>query len=117
MRHAIFHGLTIAMLSLAVRGGIASAGPFQDGQAAYERGDYITALRAWQPLAAQGNAFAQNKLGWMYQKGIGVPQNQNEAVKWYRLAAEQGSALGQFNLGFAYQNGIGVPQDQKEAVK
>ncbi len=34
----------------------ASAGPFEDGQAAYDRADYATALRLWTPLAAQGNA-------------------------------------------------------------
>ena len=28
-----------------------------------------------------------------------VPENDAEAVKWYRLAAEQGYALAQFHLG------------------
>jgi Sel1 repeat len=88
-----------------------------DAEAAYKRGDYATALRLWQPFAAQGNAFAQTRLGWMYQNGQGVPPDDKEAIRWYRLAAEQRYALAQYNLGFAYQNGIGVPQDQNEAVK
>ena len=50
-------------------------------------------------------------------KGQGVPQDDKEAVKWYRLSAEQGYAEAQFNLGFMYDNGEGVPQDYKEAVK
>jgi len=33
-----------------------------------------------------------SQLGWAYQKGEGVPQDDAEAVKWYRKAAEQGSA-------------------------
>ena len=53
----------------------------------------------------------------MYQNGRGVPQSDQEAVKWYRLAAEQGNSFGQNNLGFMYQNGRGVPQSDQEAIK
>ena len=54
--------------------------------------DYATALREFEPLAKQGHARAQTNLGWMYDKGLGVPQNYETAVKWYTLAAEQGYA-------------------------
>jgi hypothetical protein len=40
-----------------------------------------------------------------------VPQDDEEAVKWFRLAAEQGDADAQYNLGVAYANGQGAPQD------
>ena len=36
---------------------------FQKGYTAYQTGDYATALREWRPLAEQGNANAQYKLG------------------------------------------------------
>ena len=43
--------------------------------------------------ADQGNATAQNNLGKMYANGDqGVPQDDQEAVKWYHLAAEQGAS-------------------------
>jgi len=67
--------------------------------------------------AEKGDAEAQFKLGVMYDKGQGVPQDDAEAVKWYRKAAEQGDADAQFKLGFMYINGRGVPQDNAEAVK
>jgi TPR repeat protein len=35
--------------------------------------------------AEQGIAFAQYNLGGMYRKGRGVPQDNAEAVKWWRL--------------------------------
>jgi len=35
---------------------------------------------------------AQSILGFMYVNGRGVPQDDAEAVKWYRKAAEQGDA-------------------------
>ena len=47
--------------------------------------------------------------------GAGVPENNIEAVKWYRLAAEQGYAEAQFNLGVMYKNGEGVIKDYVKA--
>ena len=67
--------------------------------------------------AEQGDADAQFNLGDMYANGRGVPQDDAEAVRWYRLAAEQGHASAQFDLGFGYANGRGVPQDYAEAVR
>jgi TPR repeat protein len=90
---------------------------FDKGMAALMAKDYATALKEWMPLVEQGDAAAQNSLGFMYDNGKGVPQDFAEAVKWYRLAAEQGFAKAQYNLGEMYDNGEGVPQDDVEAVK
>ena len=59
----------------------------------------------------------QFNLGWMYDHGRGVEQNDAEAVKWYRKAAKQGNADAQFNLGWMYQDGRGVEQNDAEAMK
>ncbi len=61
--------------------------------------------------AEQGNADAQLNLGLMYAYGLGVLQDDKQAVNWYRKAAEQGDALAQNNLGLMYRNGQGVIQD------
>ena len=71
----------------------------------------------WELLAKQGIAEAEYNLGLMYSKGEGVPSDDKEAVKWYRLAAEQGLAQSQTNLGLMFGKGQGVEQDYKEAVK
>ena len=186
----MFRGVLTAIAVSTVMIGVVFAGPLEDGDTAYQRGDYATALQLWRPLAEQGNADAQLNLGVMYAKrhrvcrrtmprrssgtasppsrampapsstsasctitaracrrttprrssgtgsppsratpiaqfslgvmydnGEGVPQDNAEAVKWYRLAAEQGDADAQFNLGRMYDNGEGVPQDYAEAVK
>ena len=47
----------------------------------------------------------------MYSIGKGVPQDDAEAVRWFRLAAEQGHAYAQYNLGRMYATGEGVPED------
>ena len=91
--------------------GLAVAGPFEDATKAYNRGDYKTAYRLFKSLAEQGDANAQYNLGISYQKGKGVPQNDAEAVKWYRRAAEQGIPEAQNKLGVSYSLGKVVPQD------
>ena len=63
---------------------------FDEGVAAYERGDYATALREFRPLADQGDAAAQYNLGIMYSEGRGVQQGDAEAVRWFRKAAPVG---------------------------
>ncbi len=82
---------------------------------AAESGDYVTALRLWRPLAAQGHAYAQYNLGGMYHEGQGVPRDYAEAVKWYRKAAKQGYAQAQHNVGVMYGEGTGVPQNNVQA--
>lgn len=63
---------------------------FDDGKAAYNKGDYAQAIKIWGALATLGNADAQNNLGVMYVMGIGVTRDDQEALKWFRLAAAQG---------------------------
>ena len=104
--------LPILLLTLAVllgSAGISESADLQKGWDAYKNKDYATALREWKPLAEQGNADAQFNLGFMYEKGWGVPQDYKTAVKWYRLAAEQGDADSQFN-STDFQKGLDAAQ-------
>ena len=62
--------------------------------------------------AKQGDAEAQYLLGCMYYEGAGgVPQDDKEAAKWWRLAADQGDARAQVALGASYAKGGGVLKD------
>jgi len=90
---------------------------FQRGKDAYLRGDWATARREFEPLAQQGNAFAQYSLGMLYAGGKGVLQDWEEAVKWLQLAAEQGHPTAQYNLGVMVNKGLGVPQSFRTAAK
>ena len=112
--------LTFGFLTLLISTSTAVpvyGGQFDDGIAAYERGDYGTAFRLMKPLAERGDARAQHNLGVMYDYGRGVPQDNTKAAKWYRRAAEQGIPEAQHNLGLMYENGQGVPQDNTKAAK
>ena len=90
---------------------------FDEGVAAYKRGDYETAFREFRTLGEVGHASAQYNIGLMYDNGEGVPQDDAEALKWYLKAAKQGHGYAQVNLGVMYDNGQGVPQDYAEALK
>jgi uncharacterized protein len=107
----------LSLTFLFLFSGSVFGGDYQDATDAYKRKDYETAYKLFLPLAEQGNTQAQSNLGLMYDKGQGVPQDDKEAVKWYRLSAEQGNATGQYNLGIMYSKGQGVTQDYKEAVR
>jgi len=98
---------------------------FQAGMDAYLADDNATAYKEWKPLAEQGHAEAQYRIGRMYENGDGVTQDYNEVMKWFRLAAAQGHAQAQYRIGRMYSRGdtgyihepFGVTQDFKEAVK
>ena len=109
--------LLLAILYLLGTSSFAASNPFDDANAAYERGDYVQAVTIFRQLAEQGHQWAQRRVGSMYAEGKGVPQDFQEAVKWYRLAAAQGYAPAEYNLGLAYEKGEGVSQDFQQALK
>jgi len=65
---------------------------FGKGMKAYLAKDYATALREFRSSAAQGDAFAQYSLGFMYSKGYGVIQDNVYAHMWWDIAASSGDA-------------------------
>ncbi len=66
--------------------------------------------------AEQGDADAQFVLGFNYANGIDVNKDDQEAVRWYRLAADQEMAEAQYNLGLMYANGRGVEKNDSQAA-
>lgn len=65
----------------------------------------------------RGLAETQNRMGWYYYHGDGVPKNYEESFKWFQKAANLGEASAQFNVGMMYASGTGVKQDLTEAAK
>ncbi|MEK6786543.1 MAG: tetratricopeptide repeat protein [Nitrospirota bacterium] len=72
-------------------------------------------LNALQTQATQGDTEAQNRLGELYAKGRGVPQDYTQARAWYEKAAEKGHPLAQNNLAELYFAGLGGPPDYVRA--
>ncbi|WP_369589052.1 tetratricopeptide repeat protein [Kingella oralis] len=87
----------------------------QQGVTAYKAGNYNKALRLLQPLAQQGDAYAQHNLGIMHYQGKGIAQDYQQARAWWQKAANQGYAAAQYNLGMMYIKGRGVAQNYQQA--
>lgn len=48
--------------------------------------DYNSAIRLYTEYAESGEKAAQERLGWMYEKGIAVKQDYSKALEWYNKA-------------------------------
>jgi TPR repeat protein len=86
------------------------------GIEAYNRGDISGAFRLLKPAADAGDSDAQVNLGYLYARGQGVAQNQQEALRLYLLSANQGNAAGMNAVAFTYRYGTGVEVDLTRAV-
>jgi TPR repeat protein len=87
------------MLSAQIWGAMgAFAGPWEDGMAAYQRGDYVPAIQVFRAMAEQGNADAQGLLGAMYRRGQGVRRNSVRAFVWFTRAAARGNSKAKTEL-------------------
>ena len=138
MKQSIKNLLATLVVSLTLAAPVL-AGPYEDGLAAWKRGDHLKALELWQPLEEQARAAikrgddatalrilrrlaelgipqSQYTLGIMYEQGWGVTQDDAAAVKWYRKAAEQGYASAQaIRKVFSRSSFLSVAKFQKDS--
>ena len=96
MRKAL--GCAGMVATILLSGAAAVAGPWEDGMVAYNRGDYVPAVKLFRPLAQSGNAKAQNAMGVMYRKGEGVARSSAKAFMWFSLAAKKGDTQAKASL-------------------
>jgi len=64
---------------------------FQTNAKDIRAGDFAADVDRWLPLAEQGNATAQYKLGVMHANGRGAPRDYITAYKWLNIAGSQGN--------------------------
>jgi hypothetical protein len=82
------------------------------GQAAFDDGNYETAVELWRTAATQGSPNAQVLVGLAYANGWGVDNDMHSAEMWYHMAAENNNPTGQFLLALYY---ISSRPDQLDA--
>jgi len=87
------------------------------GMQAYNKHDYANAIVLLKQEAENGDRISQYALGYIYASGQGIPRDDTEAVKWYRMAADQGYAVAQTSIGISYEHGQGVERNLSEARK
>jgi TPR repeat protein len=81
--------------------------------AADKKGNYSATehVRCLRKEAQQGALISQYVLGLFYYNGDGIPQDYEEAAKWFRQAADRGYDMPQYFLGKLYASGRGVPKN------
>lgn len=77
--------------------------------------DYAEAAKWLRMAAERGHGGARNNLGYLYQHGLGLPQNDEEAFRWYKKAAEGGLGWGKDSIARCYRDGVGVAKDVSRA--
>ncbi len=85
--------------------------------AAYQRGHYLTAFReSTERVEAVADPVSMTLLAELHAAGIGVPQNQERALGWYRLAADKGDRNAIFAIGMMHIEGrAGLARDPAQA--
>lgn len=68
-------------------------------------------------LAEGGDAEAMFEVGYRYDIGQGVEEDNAAAVRWYRKAADLGNRDAMYSLGIRYAVGSGVEKDDVEALR
>lgn len=82
-----------------------------------QTGEIDKAIPLLEQAAELGNAEAQYNLGYCYQTGTGVEQNNKKAIEWYSKSADQGFNDGLYQMMMAYGKGTGVEQDFEKAFQ
>lgn len=80
----------------------------------FRSNDFHEQKRGFQYLETeyeQGSYYSGGKLGWAYQRGLGVEKDLEKALSLYREAASHGMTYWQFLLAHAHQQGyLGLEQ-------
>lgn len=113
-------------ISLIAIFALLSASPVQATDAlagaikAIEAGHHSQAVQLLTPIANGGNSMAQYRLGMLHYMGQGVPEDEVQAIFWWKKAAAQGYSEAMFQLGSAYlfgsQAAKTVPDPDREAA-
>ncbi|MBI1731856.1 MAG: Vps62-related protein [Gammaproteobacteria bacterium] len=80
-----------AWVTITVMSSVPAYADIEAGKAAFQVGDYATALSEWRWDASQGNPAALTNLGRMYEQGQGVNADPYTAFVLYRVALAQGN--------------------------
>lgn len=88
---------------------------FTDRLARFEKTVCLQKIQMYRHLASKGDAWAMFRLGSSYAKGIGVRQNDTEALNWLQQAADRDYPEAYMSLGIMYSDGMAFAPDYRIA--
>ena len=90
---------------------------YEQAKKNYENNDLANSLPDILQEVKAGNQDMLYVLGTMYEQGVGVEQNDNEAITTYKIAADKGSAKAQFKLGTFLITGSHIQQNTEKGLE
>ena len=108
--------LLILIVALLFAPAAPRADDLADGLKAYDAKDYKRAYDLLLPLAENGDAEAQFRVGDLYFDGKGVTRDYAAAIAWFIKAGKQGHARALGSLGYIVDLGVGSAKDEKKAL-
>ena len=95
----------------------ATAADFFEAYEAFQRGEYGEARAIWSKLAYAGDVDAQFNLGTLYENGLGVEADAEQAARWYRAAAARRVDLARLALARLQRTGALEPEPDEDQIK
>lgn len=95
---------------------ILAAAQIESARAAFDKEDYAAAYKLYKPVADEGVAEAQYRVGLMHKFGWGTNRDHAVAAKLFRAAAGQSHAEAQSELALYYKDGRGIERDAAQAA-
>ena len=102
----------ILILSL---GALLFASDLLDGKNSFDKKQYNEAYKLFMKSAHDG-MIAKFNIAYMYETGLGIKKNMQNAIYFYKLSANDGYDVAQNNLGNAYLKGLGVEKNVQTAI-
>lgn len=99
MPHHFSRPLATCLLAGVLLASAPAFAGFEDGNAAWQKGDYATALKEFTAAAKAGDADASYRLGTMYANGEGTPRNLYLAWQYFHQAVERGNLTAVAEMG------------------
>lgn len=90
---------------------------FQLGRTELKLGNPQRAMGLYRTAVSQGYVLAETGIGFLYDNGLGVPQDYKLAYEHYSKAADAGIGLGYNNVAGLIKAGLGVTRDDAKALE
>lgn len=91
-------------------------GEYEKAIQAFQKEDYVGAVKIWQKLSNEGDARAKTDLATMYENGMsGLTQDYKKAIELYKEAIKEEYGIAAQKLGACYEYGRGVKKSLSKA--
>lgn len=78
-------------------------------------GNYVKAFSYLTRIVNSENPTYLRKIGYFFEKGLGVEENKEKAFEYYLRSSEKGDYISQYNVAICYLNGVGVERNTVKA--